>query len=199
MRSVLCLIGMLTMAVWIPVAEADIYVWVDEGGLRHISNVNPPARAEVLLTTEEAPHNAAVGTISQERLRRKDIQKREADIGEREARLAQREAELERRIEAVEKKAQAALDQAAERLATTVARDDEWATDRRYVLPAITSIFGAAGYRPHHHKHRRDRASQHRSGLSFKRRSFPLGAIHLPLGPIGLAPRRHQPADGRRP
>lgn len=197
MRAAICLISILAGVVWVSAAWADIYVWVDEDGLRHISNLNPPPHAEVLLHTEEPPHNDAAGRLIQEQRRRQEIKKRDANSRRREARLAQREAELERRIEAVEQNTQAALDMTAERLAAIEARDDDGATYRRYVLPGTTYIYGASKHRHHRRGHRGDREAHRRDRLSFEGHPFHLGAIHLPLGPVGPTPRRYPTRGGR--
>jgi len=196
MRSVICLIGILVGTVWIPAAWSDIYVWVDKDGLRHVSNLNPPAHAEVLLHTEGPSPDDAAGSVPLEQQRRQDMKDRETVIREREARLAQREAELERRIAAVEQKSQAALDQTAEALAAVAARDTHGAKERRCVLPTIIYRHGLYGYRTH--RHRGARQAHRGDALSFERHPFHLGAIRLPLGPIGVAPRRYQPAGGRK-
>jgi hypothetical protein len=197
MRAAIGLISILAGVVWISAAWADIYVWVDEDGLRHISNLNPPPHAEVLLHTEEPPLNDAAGSLIQEQQRRQDSKRRDANIRQREARLAQRETELERRVEAVEQKTQTALDQTAKRLAAVEAHVDDGATDYRYVLPDRTYVYGPYGYRHHRRGHRGDRKAHHRGGLSFEGHPFHLGAIHLPLGPVGSTPRRYPARDGR--
>lgn len=196
MRSAVCWGIMLASVVWISAAWADIYVWVDEDGLRHISNMNPPPHAEVLLRTEEPSNNDASPGISRDRPRRQNIKRRETDIREREIRLAKKEAELERRIAAVEKKAQAALEAAAEPRAAAEAPDDRWAGDYRYVLPTYTYIDGYSGDRHDRRRTPRDRGDHRRLSPSWEGRPFHLGAIHLPLGPLGVSQGRNRHPGG---
>ena len=37
--------------------SADIYIWTDENGIKHITNTAPPAGAEILMQTEEIPYD----------------------------------------------------------------------------------------------------------------------------------------------
>jgi hypothetical protein len=84
--------------------NADIYVWTDESGIKHITNYAPPEHAHVLLRTPEIPYDAEA-----------DRQRREAEQRERLAREKRELAEQEARLELLEREASARM-AAAEQL-----------------------------------------------------------------------------------
>ena len=180
-------ICILVIAIWIPHAWADIYSWMDADGVRHISNLNPPAHAEVPILTEEQDFDEVTVQAPQEA---------EMQLREREARLARQKVELERRIDKTEQKAQDALQEAEQRLAAAEAR---WETNRRYVIPTVAYV-----YRPYGGPHYRHTPSRYRPGHRLGRpsltgRPFHLGPIHLPLGTIGLTRRPDAGGAARHP
>ena len=198
-------ICILVSALWIPHAWADIYSWRDADGIRHISNLNPPAHAEVLIPTGKGAFDAAAVQAQQE------AEKQQVQLREREAELARREAELERRIDETEQKTQEVLQETEQRLAAVEARYARWATNRRYVLPATIYVYRPYAGPHYRHKPSRDRSDHgpgHGSGRpSLTGRPFHLGAIHLPLGTIGFDRRpyaggaagHHRHPGGRQP
>ena len=181
-------ICILASAIWIPHAWADIYSWRDADGIRHISNINPPAHAEVLIPTEERDFDEATVQAQQEEAEEQQIQLRE-----REAQLARREAELERRLDETEQKANEVLQETEQRIAVVEACYASWATDRCYVIPTTTYCYRPCGG-PHYRRKPSRYRSNHGPGHGLGRpsltgRPFHLGAIHLPLGTIGFARR----------
>ncbi len=184
-------ICILVSTLWIPHAWADIYSWKDADGIRHISNLNPPAHAEVLIPTEEGGSDEATVQARQE------AEKQQMLLREREAQLARQKAdqraELERRLAETEQKTQQVLQETEQRLAAVEARYARWAANRRYLIPVTTygyRPYGGPHYRPKPSRYRSNHRPGHGSGRpSLTVHPFHLGAIHLPLGPIGFARR----------
>ena len=52
--SLVILIGFLVAGS----AWADIYVWTDDKGIKHITNYAPPEHATILMQTPEIPYDA---------------------------------------------------------------------------------------------------------------------------------------------
>ena len=196
MRALIYLICMFITVVGVPCAWADIYTWMDEDGVRHISNLNPPAHAEVLILTEEGGSDEA--TVQA----RQAAEKQQMLLREREAQLARQKAdqraELERRLAETEQKTQQLLQETEQRLAAVEARYALWAANRRYLIPATTYVYrpyGGPHYRHKPSRYRSNHRPDHGSGRpSLTGHPFHLGAIHLPLGTIGFARRPY--ADG---
>ena len=197
MQAMIYVICILSAIVWIPQAWADIYIWTDEDGVRHISNLNPPAHAEVLLETEEPIDDVAPHRAPREAERRQALRMAQAQAREREAQLALQKAELERRIEEAEQKTQEALEQAEERLAAAEARYEHWTADRSDTFSTITYFYRPYGYRHYRHKHPEHRSGNRRHSPSLANHPFFLGAIHLPLGSIGYDSGRYRSPEIR--
>jgi len=175
-------ICILLSVIWIPNTWADIYSWMDADGVRHISNLNPPAHAEVLIPTDERDFDEATVQAQQE------AEKRQMQLRERETRLARQKAALECRIDETEQKAQDVLQEIEQRLAAAEAR---WATNRRYIISIVTYVYRPYGG-PHHRSKPFRYRPDHRLGRpSLTGRPFHLGPIHLPLGTIGFARRQY--------
>ena len=198
MQAMIRVICILMVFLWIPQGWADIYSWTDEDGVRHISNLNPPAHAEILLRTEDPVDDAAPPGRQPEAERQQALARAEAQVRERETQLARQEAELERRIAKTAQKTEEALQETEERLSTVEARYAQWQADRSYAFSTITYFYRPYdGYRHHRHKHPSDRTDIGLRSPSLARHPFYLGSIHLPLGRIGYASRRH-PSPGSR-
>jgi hypothetical protein len=197
MQALIYLTCILTAVVWLPQAWADIYIWTDEDGVRHISNLNPPAHARVLLHTEEPLADGAPPGPQQAAARRQALRSAEAKVREREAQLARQEAEIVGRIEEAEQATQEALEKAEEHLAAAEASYERWSADRRYGYSTITYVYRPYGYRHHRYKHPRYRTGYHPRRPSLAEHPFSLGAIHLPLGSIGYDPRRYRSSEAR--
>jgi len=163
---------------WAPV-WADIYIWIDEEGVRHISNVQAPPQAKLLLRTAETPPQTDDHQARQAAEQQRELEREQAEIREREEQLARREAELERRIEAAERDVEAAQN----RIEAAEARHE------REKSPAIayshvirTYRYGHYRNKRHLHGDRHDRFKRHRYrptqryGLSIAGRPLRLGS-----------------------
>ena len=83
-------------------AGADIYVWTDENGIKHITNYAPPEHAKVLMRTPEIPYDAEADRQRLEADRREQLAREKQEMAEREARLELLEREANARITAAE-------------------------------------------------------------------------------------------------
>ena len=178
MRTTLLAACLLVAGLWVRGAQADIYSWVDDDGVRHISNVNPPPGAEVFLRTPAAPSPALAGKARAQRATstfEEDLRARENE------RLREHRTALEDRLAATEEKvedAQRALEGARERLAAARTR---YESERRF---AGSFVYGTGfvatprhdGYRRHKPAH-----GKHTQRSIFLDRPFQLGAITIPL------------------
>lgn len=176
MPSITVVACVLTATLWSLAARADIYVWVDADGIRHISNVNPPTGADVFLVTGDPTPTDAPGSAPPS----PEPDARPAEIRERADRLKKRQAALERRLADVEEKvdaARSALERAQQRLSEAQASA---ARETRY---AGTVVYHAGYLRPRHHRFPYHRWKSHRRGSSpsLAGRPFRLGAVHIPL------------------
>jgi hypothetical protein len=68
-------------------ANADIYVWTDESGIKHITNYAPPEQAQVLIRTPEIPYDPEADRQRREAERRERIAREKQELAEKEARL----------------------------------------------------------------------------------------------------------------
>lgn len=110
-RLYLSVVSMLICCLY-TTGYADIYTWIDEGGVKHFSNFSPPANAEVLMKTEELPYDEQA---DKERMEAERQERRVAawqEIADKEAELLERQQAAERRIEAANLKAEEALREA---------------------------------------------------------------------------------------
>jgi len=87
---------------WFCPANADIYVWTDENGVKHITNYAPPERAQVLIRTPEIPYDAEADRQRQEAERRERMAREKLELEEKEARLERLEREASARLAAAE-------------------------------------------------------------------------------------------------
>lgn len=195
MRSRFTLVCLLAAGLFTQAAWADIYIWEDDDGTRHISNLNAPPHAELLLRTEEQPLEQAAAREQQAAEEEEAFRRAQARIREREAKLDRREAKLERRIEEAEEKVRSALEDTEDRVSAAEARYDRWEADRRYTYSTVTYIYRPYTYWRYPRKYLNYRWSHRPHSPSFARRPFPLESIHLPLGRIGHDHRRH-PSPG---
>jgi predicted ribosome quality control (RQC) complex YloA/Tae2 family protein len=112
MKYIILFTGIMAVCLWGPAVDADIYVWTDEGGIRHFSNRDSHPEAELFLKTMEGPYEEAVERAQEETEKQRELERAEADLQERKERLAEKIAELERRTEAAKQEAQEALERA---------------------------------------------------------------------------------------
>ncbi|MGD9043055.1 MAG: DUF4124 domain-containing protein [Desulfobacterales bacterium] len=120
MKRTLSLLFLMGILLWVPAANADIYSWVDENGVKHFGNQPPQNATDVKVIFKEKPHDEAADQ------RRQDMQNNEMlklirDLEEEEARQAaadrEKAAEAERnreptqqeRVEAEQKRLEAKI------------------------------------------------------------------------------------------
>jgi hypothetical protein len=141
----------MAVCLWGPAVDADIYVWTDEGGIRHFSNRDSHPEAELFLKTMEGPYEEAVERAQKENEKQRKLARAEADLQERKERLAEKIAELERRTEAAKQEAQEAIErtEAIEAAAARRLRDDRWYATGTAYYPGyyLYSPYGYRGYR----------------------------------------------------
>ena len=83
-------------------ACADIYVWTDADGIKHITNYAPPEQAEILVRAPEIPYDAEADRQRREAERREQLARERLELAEREAQLELLEREAKARIDAAE-------------------------------------------------------------------------------------------------
>jgi hypothetical protein len=83
-------------------ANADIYVWTDESGIKHITNYAPPEQAQVLIRTPEIPYDAEADRQRREAERREQLAREKQELAEQKARLELLEREAHARMSAAE-------------------------------------------------------------------------------------------------
>jgi hypothetical protein len=109
MKQFNILLTILIALLFIPTANADIYEWTDENGVKHFTNYAPPKQAKVLMKTPEIPYDEEADKQRGE-IERLEIARQE--LAERESRLLQQQQEAEQRIAASNRRAQQALQDA---------------------------------------------------------------------------------------
>ena len=93
-------------------ANADIYTWIDDNGIRHFSNYAPPRHAKIILKTEELPHDQQADDERMEAERLDQLAAALQVLAEKDAELTEKQLTAEKRNEAPNRKAQGTLDQA---------------------------------------------------------------------------------------
>jgi len=132
-------------------ADADIYSWTDENGVRYFTNYAPPKQAKVLMKTPEIAYDEEA-----------DLQRRESDklevakqeLAEREAFLLQQQQEAQRRIAEANARAEAAL-RGADRIlqdAEIAAEDADNDNSDSYAYGYYTPYYGYRYPRKVHYK-----------------------------------------------
>lgn len=183
MRVLILAACILTAGLGAARAWADIYIWEDADGVRHISNLNPPPGAEIFVRTPAPPPEASAEAARGE-VEAPSVQA-QIRAGEDRLREQEKEADLERRLAAVEARIEEAkeeLERARQGLSAAKARDrDEEESGWRY---AGTVVYTPAPYsRAHPKRFRRPAwgAGRLRQGLPYLVSPFRLGAVHIPL------------------
>ena len=90
-------------------ADADIYAWTDENGVKYFTNQAPPEHATLFMKTPEIPHD---DEADQQRREMDSLAVARQELAEREAFLLEQQQEAERRIEAASARAETALREA---------------------------------------------------------------------------------------
>ncbi len=164
---------MMLAALWLVAfaaleADADIYSWTDENGVRYFTNYAPPKQAKVLIKTPEIVYDEEA-----------DLQRRESDalevarqeLAEREAFLLQQQQEAERRIAEANARAEATLREAdrilqdAEVAAENAEIDNSSSYAYRYYSPYY-------GYRYPRKIHYKDYYHYYYGGLHHKKHPY---------------------------
>lgn len=113
MRNLVVILITVMLCGFFTAAEADIYGWTDEKGVKHFTNYAPPDQAEPLIKTEELPYTG----MSDEELRAAERAERLAaaqwEMVEREAEILEKQSAAERRIEEADQKAADMIQEAA--------------------------------------------------------------------------------------
>lgn len=163
------------VCLWGQAAYADIYVWIDDNGIRHFSNRDSHPDAKLFLKTMEGPYEEAVERAQKETEKKQALEQAQAEIQERKERLAEKVAKLERRAEEAKREAREALDRAKEleEAADRRYRDDRWyATGYASYYPGYYDYgyYGYRGYRfsvtypsgKRYKKHRHHKGGSHK-------------------------------------
>ncbi len=58
MKGLICSLFLIAVLLWVPAANADIYSWTDENGVKHFGNQPPDNAADVKVEFKEKPHDA---------------------------------------------------------------------------------------------------------------------------------------------
>ena len=150
-------------------ADADIYSWTDENGVRYFTNYAPPKHAQLIMKTPEIAYDEEA-----------DLQRRESDalevarqeLAEREAFLLQRQQEAERRIAEANARAEATLREADRILQDTeaAAEDDEIDNSGSYAYRYYSPAYG---YRYPRKIHYGDYRYYYYGGLYPKKHRYP--------------------------
>jgi len=172
MRPFIVWICMLVVGLWAPPTWADIYIWVDEEGVQHISNVSPPPHADLLVKSDAPARREVAMSDPQAAQQERELAQLRVEVREREERLARREAQLEQRVEEAEKRVEDALAEARNRVEAAEARYKNDTIKQPIAFSYITRPYA---YRHYRYKHFRHRPVQ-RHGLYLKARPFHPGS-----------------------
>jgi chromosome segregation ATPase len=58
MKRLYCIFFLIGILLWLPAANADIYSWTDENGVKHFGNQPPDNAADVKVVFKEKPYDA---------------------------------------------------------------------------------------------------------------------------------------------
>jgi Domain of unknown function (DUF4124) len=130
-------------------ANADIYSWTDENGVRYFTNYAPPKQAKLLMKTPEIAYDEEADL---QRSENEELEVARQELVEREALLLQQQQEAEQRIAAANARAEAALREADRILqdAETAAENSDNDNSSSYAYGYYTPYYGY-GYRPKVH------------------------------------------------
>lgn len=124
---------------------ADIYTWVDENGVKHFTNYSPPAHAEVIMKTEELPHDEQADQQRMAAERQERLVAAWQELADKEAELLDRQRAAEQQIEAANTRAEEALREAEALLNEAEERHNRYSN----------SGFVYYGYYPYYGHHKR--------------------------------------------
>jgi hypothetical protein len=134
-------------------ADADIYAWTDENGVKYFTNHAPPEQATLFMKTREIPHDEEADKKRRE-MDRLEVARQE--LAEREAFLIEQQQAAERRIAAANAKAEEALRQADRILqdAQAASEDDNFRSSSSYRFGFFYPYYHYR-YRHHDKDHKR--------------------------------------------
>ena len=180
----------------ITTADADIYTWIDESGVKHFSNFAPPAHAEVIMKTEELPYDEQADQQRMAAERQERLVAAWQELADREAELLDRQRAAAQEIETANDRAQQALKEAEALLNEAEERYNSY-SNRSYGYYGYYPYYGHykrwyyrkngnlyykyPRYKHHHkhkYKHKRRFPSKHYDGYPKQRQSKPYGNIH---------------------
>jgi hypothetical protein len=90
-------------------ANADIYSWTDENGVRYFTNYAPPKEAKLLMKTPEIVYDEEADS---QRREKEELEVARQELAEREAFLQEQQQAAERRIAEADARTEAALREA---------------------------------------------------------------------------------------
>jgi len=122
-------------------ANADIYSWTDENGVRYFTNYAPPKQAKLLMKTPEVAYDEEADL---QRRERDELEVARQEMAEREAFLLQQQQAAEHRIAAANARAEAALREADQILqnAEAAAEDSDNENSSSYAYRYYSPYYG---------------------------------------------------------
>ena len=147
-------------------ATADIYVWTDSSGTKHITNYAPPPHAQVLIRTPEIPYDAEADRQRHESERQAQLAREKLDLAEREARLVELERQANARIAAAERLNREMAAERMEQESLTSSQDYSYRTywywpGSRYPRGYYRENGNIYYYRPDHHRYKKAQKGHH--------------------------------------
>jgi hypothetical protein len=146
-------------------ADADIYSWTDENGVRYFTNYAPPKQAKLLMKTPEIAYDEEADL---KRRQKDELEVAKQELAEKEAFLLQQQQEAERRIAQANARAEAALRE-ADRILQDTEVADEYADDDNSSSYAYRYSSPYYGYRYPRKIHYYDYYYYYYGGLNHKR------------------------------
>jgi hypothetical protein len=203
----------------ISTADADIYTWIDENGVKHFSNFAPPANAEVIMKTEEMPYDEQadqqrMAAESQERLVAawQELADKEAELLDRQRAAAQEIEAANTRAQEALREAEALLDEAEERYRRNSSRSTVYSGyypfyghfERWYYRKNGSLYYKYPPYKQrqkYNYKYKRRPHPRRYDGYPKPRQSKPYGNIHYKQRSHAnqpLSSKRHSYVNGYR-
>jgi hypothetical protein len=122
------ILGLTTILTWLcaSAVHADIYIWTDDNGVKHITNTSPPPDATILMREHETPYDEAADRARQEAERRARLENAKIEQAENEARLLKKQLAVQRQILENQRQAEENMRQAEIRLNAAGDDRDAW-------------------------------------------------------------------------
>lgn len=175
MRLTAVIVGLLIICLWAKPGHTDIYVWIDDDGVRNFTNHNPPPDSEILMHLKEQPDNETNdGDFQNQTDAQRQLIQARTQLRRNEERFAEQQAEMERRIAEAERRAAEAL-RRAEQLEDSI--DHRFDTDTG-PSPAYVYYPHTFKYRHHQFSRNKSRHKVHQLGKGhhrFRRHKYKIG------------------------